>query len=84
MSGTVVCSRAGRDKGKFMVVIGQSGAVLLVADGKERPLKRPKRKNPKHLAFTKSVLEEKQYSTDKSLRRALAEYRGADVGQKED
>mgnify|MGYP002514412260 CR=1 FL=1 len=71
MIGNVVFSKAGRDKGKFMVVVGLSDGNLLVADGKERPLDRPKLKNPKHLQKTNSILEEKQYSTNKSLRKAL-------------
>ena len=71
MVGRVVCSTAGRDKGKFLVVVGFSDEYPLVADGKERPLKRPKLKNPKHLKKTNSILKEEQYSTNKSLRRAL-------------
>ena len=74
MVGSVVYSKAGRDKGKFMVIVGFSGGMPVVADGKERPLSRPKLKNPKHLKETKVVLSEQQYSTDKSLRRALSEF----------
>lgn len=77
MIGRIVCSKAGRDKGKFMVVVGNCGNALLVCDGKKRPLSRPKPKNIKHLAVTNSSLEEKQFATDRSLRRALAQYRGA-------
>lgn len=71
MIGNVVCSKAGRDKGKFMVVLGLSDGNFLVADGKERPIERPKLKNPKHLQKTNSILESTQYSTNKSLRKAL-------------
>lgn len=71
MIGNVVCSKAGRDKGKFMVVLGLKEGNLLVADGKERPIERPKLKNPKHLQKTNSILESTQYSTNKSLRKAL-------------
>ena len=71
MIGNVVCSKAGRDKGKFMVVLGLIDGNLLVADGKERPIERPKLKNPKHLQKTNSILESTQYSTNKSLRKAL-------------
>ncbi len=76
MYGRIVCSKAGRDKGKFMVVVGCKDKALLVCDGKERPLERPKPKNIKHLAVTRSSLEEKQFATNRSLRRALAVYRG--------
>lgn len=75
MVGRIVCSKSGRDKGYFLVVVKEEDGYLLVCDGKERPLNRPKRKNPKHLALTDTVLSEDSYSTDKSLRRALAVYR---------
>ena len=85
MVGRVVCSTAGRDKGKFLVVVGFSDEYPLVADGKERPLKRPKLKNPKHLKKTNSILEVQQYTTDKSLRRALREFnKGSALEQEED
>ena len=75
MVGRIVCSKSGRDKGYFLVVIKEEDGFLLVCDGKERPLSRPKKKNPKHLALTNTVLDDSSYSTDKSLRRALAIYR---------
>ena len=34
--GTVVRSKAGRDSGKLMVVLEESGGLVTVADGKER------------------------------------------------
>lgn len=84
MVGCVVCSKAGRDKGHFMVVVGCTENAVFVCDGKERPLDRPKRKNTKHLAFTKSCLTKEQFSTDRSLRRALAVFCGADESIKEE
>ena len=75
MVGRIVCSKSGRDKGYFLVVIKEEDGFLLVCDGKERPLSRPKKKNPKHLALTNTVLSEDSYSSDNSLRRALAIYR---------
>ena len=83
MVGRIVCSVAGRDKGKFMAVLGEREGKLLVAEGKERPVEHPKPKNPKHLKFTNTYLEVKQYSTNKSLRRALNEYRNV-IEQEED
>ncbi|MCM1298539.1 MAG: KOW domain-containing RNA-binding protein [Firmicutes bacterium] len=68
--GTVVISKAGRDKGRFMAVIGEDKGYPLVADGKERPLERPKRKNPKHLQKTNRKIDLEQL-TDKKLRTIL-------------
>ena len=75
MVGKIVYSNKGRDKGYFMVVVDCKDNVVLVCDGKERPLERPKSKNKKHLQFTNTVLSEKSYNTNKSLRKALAVYR---------
>lgn len=69
-AGTVVISKAGRDKGYFMAVVGREGENLLVADGKERPLCRPKKKNPKHLQRTNRRIDLAQL-TDKKLRTLL-------------
>ena len=68
--GMVVISRAGRDKGSLLAVVGTDGKFVLVADGKERPLARPKKKNPKHLARTNMTTAVGEVS-DKALRRAL-------------
>lgn len=71
-TGYVVISKAGRDKGCFMAVVGIDGEkdFVIVADGKERPLERPKRKNPKHLQKTNYTIDLEQL-TDKKLRRFL-------------
>ena len=75
MVGRIVCSKAGRDKGYFMVVVESKEGYAFVCDGKERPLERPKRKNIKHLQFTNTVLGNESYKTNKQLKKALAVYR---------
>ncbi len=75
MIGRVVCSKSGRDKGYFMVVVKEDNDFLYVCDGKERPLERPKRKNVKHLSLTNTVFCENEFKTNKSLKKALAVYR---------
>ena len=75
MTGQIVCSKAGRDKGYFMVVVKESDGAVFVVDGKERPLEKPKLKNPKHLCFTNTVLLEENFKTNKALRKSLAIYR---------
>lgn len=71
-TGYVVISKAGRDKGRFMAVVGvdEEKDFVIVADGKERPLERPKRKNPKHLQKTNYKIDLEQL-TDKKLRTFL-------------
>ena len=52
MIGTVVFSKAGRDKGLAMVVLGVDENYLLLADGKLRTLENPKKKKIKHVQPT--------------------------------
>lgn len=70
-TGSIVKSCAGRDKGYLLAVLGECDGFLLVADGKERPIERPKRKSLKHISFIGQCLDEKMFITNKSLRRAL-------------
>ncbi len=71
--GSVVRSKAGRDKNKLMAVVGTEGKMLLLCDGKEHRLEKPKRKNPLHVAPTNTVLEHSAMSTNRSLKRVLAQ-----------
>ncbi|MDO4607623.1 MAG: KOW domain-containing RNA-binding protein [Clostridia bacterium] len=71
MVGTVVISKAGRDKDKVMVIVKETENHLLVCDGKERPVERPKRKNPKHLKLTNTRLTADRLETNPRLRKAL-------------
>ena len=72
MTGRVVISSAGHDKGRFMLVVGADGDRILVADGKERKLEHPKKKNIRHVRATESTIEPEGL-TDKKLRRTLNE-----------
>ena len=45
----VVVSTAGRDQGKLFYVIGTKEAYLLLANGKDRTLDKPKLKKQKHV-----------------------------------
>ena len=71
LKGSVVRSMAGRDKGNLLCVVGESDKFFILADGKERPLQKPKRKNKKHVAATGLGLSEQQMSANKALKRAL-------------
>ena len=46
----VVRSTAGRDAGEIFYVIGEDPVYLTLANGKDRPLDRPKRKKRKHVS----------------------------------
>lgn len=68
--GSVVISSAGHDQGRFMLVVGADGGFVYVADGKERKLSSPKKKNIRHVRKTLSTIE-LEGLTDKKLRQTL-------------
>ncbi len=72
--GLVVYSRAGRDRGEFMAVVEQQEDCVLLCNGKDRPLERPKKKNKKHIGLTNTVLDNGSMSTNRSLRRTLKSF----------
>jgi len=69
--GTVVVSLKGRDKDLLMCVTGVNENGVLVCDGKERKLSKPKLKNPKHIKALSKKLTAEQMLTDKAIRKAL-------------
>ncbi len=70
VSGMVVISSAGHDGGTWFVVTGADERYVYIADGKERKLEKPKRKNKKHIRKTGMTVDITAM-TDKGLRRAL-------------
>ena len=79
----VVRATAGRDQGKLFYVIGEESGYLLLANGKDRPLDKPKRKKCKHVQKvlrSETRVAEKLQRGDKvinsELRRDLAFHAG--------
>ena len=71
--GCVVIAKAGRDKGKaFAVIKVLDSRTVLIADGKRRPLERPKRKNVLHLQATASRVD--CITTNRQLRMYLKDF----------
>ena len=79
--GSVVISKAGRDKGYFLSVTDITEEGVFVCDGKERPVERPKKKNPLHLAQTRYVLTEEETATNRSLKRALKKFSSSEESE---
>ncbi len=80
--GLVVCSKAGRDSGRYFIVLEiLSPEYVLIADGQKHRLAHPKKKKVKHLKLTEDVLEsigrkltEKRQVFDSEVRSALRTY----------
>lgn len=71
---TVVKSLAGRDSGEWFAVISCDDDFALIANGKSRPLERPKRKKLRHLEASETLISIEDLATDRKLRRALREF----------
>lgn len=54
-----------------MCVVGVNEKGVLVCDGRERKLSKPKLKNPKHIRALRAELSDEQMRTDKAIRKAL-------------
>lgn len=76
LSGRIVRSCAGRDKGNFLVVIRSDDSFVYVADGKERKLSSPKKKSLKHVKPTNTVIDTESL-TDKKLRSFILKFTNA-------
>lgn len=70
-SGSLVRSTAGHDKGDLLLVVGFEKDAVLVADGRQRPLEKPKKKNPKHLEPTSLKISDEETQFNSRLRKAL-------------
>ena len=73
--GSIVRALAGRDKGGFFVVLGVEGSYALIADGKRRRIRHPKRKKLMHLAPTHTVYNGLT-ETNPQIRKAIKEFNG--------
>ena len=74
--GTIVFSKAGRDKGNILLVIKTEGNYAYVCDGNLRKTEKPKKKKLMHLQRTNYVLDiDEQNITNSQVRKILAEYK---------
>lgn len=55
MVGFLAYSLAGHDKGSIYLIIDETEDSVYVADGRLRPLERPKKKNKKHIQVIKKM-----------------------------
>lgn len=68
VEGMIVYSDAGHDQDRFGVVLKLENGIATVADGKRRTLRKPKRKNVKHLKPTAQIVDLAECCTDKKIR----------------
>ena len=73
VKGSVVKALAGRDQDRFFVAVAVEDRCVFLADGKERKLEKPKRKNIKHISPTGTVIDMTDM-TDKKLRKLITAF----------
>lgn len=84
-AGSVVISKAGRDKGNWFIVLSAENGYVFLADGSSRKVDKPKKKKIKHIQKTNSVsgLVQKRLQNggqveNFEIRRALSEFKPID------
>lgn len=71
--GSVVKALAGREKNRWFVAVAVDGGFIDIADGRERKLDKPKRKNIKHISPANAVIG-MDGLTNKKLRKLICEF----------
>lgn len=74
VKGTLVRSKAGRDKTRTLAVLDVDGQMLLLADGRTRSIAKPKSKKRRHVAPTTTILESELLKSDQLLSEAIAAF----------
>ncbi len=76
MPGMLAVSKAGRDRGSLYVIIEEAGEYVYLADGRNRTISRPKRKNRKHIQIIKKIRMEKPQDgyRDLEIKRIIKKY----------
>ena len=75
--GQIVFSKNGRDKGRAFVVTAVEEEYVFLADGKLRPLNKPKRKKTRHTQPTSTIVDLAAATgglTDADIRKWLAAF----------
>ena len=77
MVGYLARSMAGHDKGTLYIIIEETDQYLLLANGRDKTIEKPKRKNKKHVALIKI---KNATGSNEEIKHSIREYRrNADV-----
>ena len=69
--GQIVKSLKGHDKGDLLMIADFDEKRVLLSDGKQRKLMKPKSKNLKHIEITGLEVDINAVDTDRKLRKTL-------------
>lgn len=88
--GNLAKSLAGHDKGKIYMIIRETEEMVYLADGKNRPIERPKCKRKKHIQpiYQMELLEyqagKSQTEQNEAIKRTIRQYQKAADSYKSD
>lgn len=76
MTGMLAVSKAGHDQKKVYVIIEEDGEYVYLADGRNRTVNRPKKKNKKHIQIIKKIQMDKPQDgyRDLEIKRTIKMY----------
>ncbi len=88
MTGKMAKSLYGHDAGKVYMIVGEEDGFVYLANGSERTLKCPKKKNKKHIQVIKNIPDEvgkliRSEICDLNLKRAIKIYQKTDTALNE-
>ncbi len=72
--GQIVFVTAGKEKGRFMIVLSSDETSVMLSDGRKRPCDRPKRKNIKHVTATDTVASEETLAANSRVKSLLRNF----------
>lgn len=76
MTGMLASSKAGHDRKTIYVIIDEDDEYVYLADGRNRTVDRPKKKNRKHIQIIKKIQLEKPADgyRDLEIKRVIRQY----------
>lgn len=88
--GTFAFSKAGHDKRHTYIIVGTDASYVYLADGINKLVEKPKKKNKKHIQIThimdnqiETKFSQNQILTDEDVKEAIARYK-ANVSEVEE
>lgn len=72
--GQIVFVTAGKEKGRYMVVLESDQTTVMLTDGRKRPCDHPKRKNIKHVTATNKVASEEEIAANSRVKSLLRNF----------
>lgn len=75
MIGMLASSKAGHDKNKIYVIIGETEEYVMLADGEYKCMANPKKKRKKHIQVIKHFERSDELCSDLEIKRVIKNYR---------